>query len=78
LGPSKITYRAIGSPDGKITTVVEDGMPVLYVNKGACKVLAEIFAKLALGSHSKGFHIHLHDNFDDKKKEILRIGIGFD
>lgn len=68
----------MGSPDEKITAVVKDGMPVLYVNKGACKVLAEIFAKLALGSHSKGFHIHLHDDFDDKKKEILRIGLGFE
>jgi hypothetical protein len=78
LGPSTISYKVTGPPLEKITTTIEDQVPVLYANKGACSVLAEIFAKLAMGSHPKGFHVHLHENLDVDQKEILRVILAFD
>jgi hypothetical protein len=73
LGPNRITYQMSGPPTETACTTVEDGTPVLYLNKGACKLLAEIFAKLALGSYSDGFHLHLRKNFAPEEVEMLRI-----
>jgi len=73
LGPANLTYDMTGAPVELLTTAIEDGFPVLYANRGACRLLAEIFAKLALGSHHDGFHLHLHEDFDPDKSEVLRI-----
>jgi hypothetical protein len=54
-------------------TTIEGGVPVLYVNKEACRLLAEIFARLALGTHRDGFHLHLRENFDSDASEMMRI-----
>ena len=75
LGPSTLSYGISDPPVEKMTTTVEDQLPVIYANRDACKVLAEIFAKLAVGSYSNGFHVHLHENLDVDQKEILRIGL---
>ncbi|QUW02595.1 hypothetical protein J8C06_09620 [Chloracidobacterium validum] len=72
-GPTQITYEISGYPTDKAKLVIEDQTPVLYVNKSACHVLAEIFAKLAIGAYKPGFHIHLKENFDSDDKEMLRI-----
>ncbi len=76
-GPSSITYKTTGPPTETACTTVEDGTPVLYLNKAACKLLAEIFAKLAMGNYADGFHLHLEKNFDPDEVEMLRIVIAF-
>jgi hypothetical protein len=73
LGPDRLSYEAEGPPQETASAAVEDGVAVLYVNKGACRLLAEVFAKLALGTHAKGFHVHLRQNFDFEGPEMLRI-----
>ncbi len=73
LGPSRISYEVAGPPLERASVRIEDQHPVLYVNKGACRVLAEIFAKLAMGSYRDGFHIHLAEDFDPDQQEMLRI-----
>lgn len=77
IGPSRISYEVSGPPGEQAVTTVEEQTPVLYVNKGACRVLAEIFAKLAVGSYKPGFHVHLHENFDSERKEMLRVVLAF-
>jgi hypothetical protein len=72
-GPSNLQYEFEGPPNQKAEVAIEAGVPSLYISKDACKVLAQIFAKLALGSHSMGFHLHLRQDFDFDKAEILRI-----
>ena len=74
-GPSRLTYE-IASPDrANATVATEDGEAVLYLNEEACKVFAEIFAKLALGTYTQGFHLHVRENFDFDRAEILRISL---
>ncbi|HTV41720.1 MAG TPA: hypothetical protein VMF08_14150 [Candidatus Sulfotelmatobacter sp.] len=55
--PSRITYKVTGRE--KAAVAVESEISVLYINKDASKLMAEIFAKLAMGSYPDGFHIHL-------------------
>ena len=75
LGPETIKYEVTGPPTETACTVIEDGTPVLYLNRGACKLLADIFAKLALGTYADGFHVHLRKNFDPDEIEMLRVVI---
>lgn len=76
--PTQLSYEVTGPPLEQAVTKMEGQVPVLYVNKGACKVLAEIFAKLAMSSYPKGFHVHLGKNCDPETDEILRVVLGFD
>ena len=75
LGPSRIAYEVTSPPIERAATAIEEQLPALYVNKAACKVFAEVFAKLAVGSYSEGFHVHLYEDFDDSRKEMLRISL---
>src|SRR5262245_4254218 len=74
-GPNSINYNVSGPPSQIASTGVENGVPVLYVNKGACRFLAELFARLALGTHRDGFHLHLGENFDPDGEEMIRVVI---
>ena len=73
FGPDRIAFAISDPPSEKMVVTTENGTTALYVNKSACRVLAEIFTRLAEGSHNEGFHVHLHEDFDDVQPEALRI-----
>ena len=52
---------------------IEGGVPVLYANKSAFKLLAKTFAKLSLGNYKDGFHLHLNTDFDADETVAIRI-----
>ncbi len=72
-GPTRLMYEMSGYPTDKAEILIENQTPVLYCNKSACRVLAEVFAKLAIGSYNPGFHVHLKENFDSDEREMLRV-----
>jgi hypothetical protein len=72
-GPRTLTFEYDGQYEQRSETIIEDGVPVLYVNKQACAVLAKVFGKMALGSYQPGFHVHLEKDFNAEREEMLRI-----
>ncbi len=70
-GQSDLSYSFNGTE--KTVLELKNGMAILYCNRSACKVFAEIFAKLAFGKYASGFHIHLEENFDFDKNETICI-----
>jgi len=50
-----------------------DGSVRLFVNKGAASVLAKLFAQLAVGDLANGAHIHLREDLDAQKGEVLTV-----
>jgi hypothetical protein len=48
-------------------------MITIYGNRHAFMVLAKTFAKLALGEYKPGFHIHLSEDFDGDKEDVLTV-----
>ena len=72
-GPSTLSYQ-VGA-DARMECTVENGVNVIYINRRAAHVLATVFAKLALGSHTHGFHLHLERDLDPEKPEALRISL---
>jgi hypothetical protein len=70
-GPSSLSYEVDRA--AHFSSALDQGAPVLYVNRVAARVLATVFAKLALGSHQPGFHVHLEVDFDSESAEALRV-----
>jgi len=66
-----IVYEIVGEPKGG--TEIEKGVPAIYVNRAAARFLARVFAQLAEGQFTDGFHLHLGENFDPEAMETLRI-----
>ena len=72
-GPRRLSYETSGDSSERAEVVIEDGTAVLYVNQRAAEVLAKILVKLALGSYSAGFHLHVPKNLNSDDAEALRV-----
>lgn len=57
----------------KMSAVVENGVPVIYLNRQALILLIKTFVKIALGQYQAGFHLHFYEDFDADKPEAIRI-----
>ena len=71
--PSTISFEYDVSAEEKISVLIEDGIPVLYVNRQALLFLVKTFAKMALCDYPDGFHVHLTKDFDADEAEALRV-----
>lgn len=59
--------------DDKIDTAIQDGTPLLYLNRPGMITLARILIKMATGDYKEGFHVHLRKNFDADLKDSLIV-----
>jgi hypothetical protein len=48
-------------------------MPFVYLNRSAMITLAKTLIKIAYGSYSDGFHIHVHKDFNADEPERLTL-----
>ena len=70
--PKSLSFELQGGE--KLSVEQEGGSPFLHANRRGCAVLAEIFAKLALGDYENGFHLHLQRDFEtDGGQDVLTI-----
>ena len=72
-GPNALSYE-LGT-NARLQCTVENGVPVVWVNREGARVLAEIFAKLALGTHATGFHVHLGRDLDPDGPDVVRLAL---
>jgi hypothetical protein len=63
------------SPEGeeKLDAMVENGVPFICLNRPAMMALARALIKVANGTYSDGFHIHLHKDFNADEPERLVV-----
>jgi len=73
LEPNTITYETEPGQAGGVE--LDGAVPVFYVNQKGCQFLAKLFAQLALGQCSRGFHVHLGEGLDPEAPEVVRIVI---
>jgi hypothetical protein len=57
----------------ELRALIEDGIPVIYANPAALLVLAKVLIKMAVCEYRDGFHVHLEEDFDADKPEVLRV-----
>jgi len=68
-----ISFEYSPDADEKLATSVENGIPFVYLNRSGMITLAKVLIKMASGSYSDGFHVHLHENFDADALEKLVV-----
>jgi len=70
---NRISFDYSPKGDEKIDTAVENGLPVLYLNRPAMITLARTLIKMATGSYQAGFHVHLRKDFNADLREVLTV-----
>jgi len=68
-----ISFEYSPDADEKLATSVEHGVPFIYLNRAGMITLAKILIKIASGSYSDGFHVHLHGDFNADAPESVAI-----
>ena len=73
--PQKNRIHFDYSPDADeaVLTSVENGLPVLYLNRSGLLMLAKTLIRMSMGPYTDGFHVHLRRNFDADQPECLTI-----
>ena len=52
-----------------------DGIPYFYGNSAGLVRLGEILIQIGLSEYKDDFHLHLSEDFDSEKDEIVIVGI---
>jgi hypothetical protein len=71
--PNHITFEYSPEADERLDTVIENGEPIVYLNRSGLTTLAKILLKMSLGRYSDGFHVHLYKDFNARERECLTI-----
>ena len=50
-----------------------DGIPYIVANQSGMLALAKLLVTMGAGSHSEGLRLHLREDFDGERDEVLRI-----
>src|SRR5258708_37755569 len=56
---NRITFEYSPEADEKLDALIENCVPILYLNRPAMLTLAKTLIKMALGPYGEGFHVHL-------------------
>jgi hypothetical protein len=59
----------------RLDTQVESDKILVFANREGMITLAKLLLKIAHGSYSEGFHVHLRKDFNADEPEILTIGL---
>ena len=70
-----LTYETSYPTCERLDVSFEQNMCCVYLDRGAARVLAGVFARLAMGSYERGFHLHLPKDFDHNNDDVIRIGL---
>jgi hypothetical protein len=69
----RITFEYSPDADEKLDVLIENGKPILYLNRPGMLTLAKILIKIAGGHYSEQFHVHLYKDFNADKAETLTL-----
>jgi hypothetical protein len=57
--PNTINFGYSPNADEQLSTVIENGCPILYLSRSGLLTLAKLLIKMSLGPYTDGFHVHL-------------------
>lgn len=61
---NRITFEYSPQADEKLDTLVENEVPILYLNRPGMITLAKILIKMAVGPYDEAFHVELTKDFN--------------
>lgn len=68
-----ITYEYVERSSEQLRVEHRDGVPYVIGNSEGLLALAKLLIKVSAGKHCGGFHLHLREDFDSDRAEVLRI-----
>lgn len=77
-GHNKMTFDYDEEARERLEAKIEGDNVVLYANKEGMVTLAKTLLKMAHGSYSNGFHVHLRKDFDASNPETIAIVLATD
>ena len=63
--PNSLSYEVSLEEDERLESLVENGTPLLYMNRSAMLTMAKVLIKIAHGNHAEHFHVHLKRDFGE-------------
>lgn len=63
--PNSLSYEVSLEEDERLESLVENGTPILYMNRSAMLTMAKVLIKIAHGNHAEQFHVHLKRDFGE-------------
>jgi hypothetical protein len=51
-----------------------DGIPFISGNRAGLVKLGELLIQIGLSEYKDGFHLHIREDFDEEKSELLVVG----
>jgi hypothetical protein len=57
----------------KLTVSIEHDVSVVYANRAALLLFGRTLIKMAICPYPDAFHVHLHQDLDADKPEVLRV-----
>jgi hypothetical protein len=63
------------SGDERFRRFEVDGIPYLYGNSAGLVRLGEILIQIGLSEYENDFHLHISEDFDSDKDEIVIVGV---
>jgi hypothetical protein len=70
---NRISFEYSPEGDDKIDTAMQNGTPLLYLNRPGMITLARTLIKMATGDYQAGFHVHLHKDFNADLPDTLIV-----
>ena len=70
---NRLSFDYSEDADEKLDVLIENGVPIIYVNRSALITLAKLLLKMALGSYREGFHVHLRKDFNADEPDRLTV-----
>jgi hypothetical protein len=71
--PNRIIFDYSPTEDEVLQVLMENGSPMLYLNRSGLLTLAKSLVKMSLGPYTNGFHIHLHKDFNADEPHCLTV-----
>jgi hypothetical protein len=63
--PNTLSYDISMDEAECLESLVENGVPILYMNRSAMLTMAKLLIKMAGGSYLEQFHVHLKKDFGE-------------
>jgi len=70
-----ITFDYDDEAREQLDVQVEGDQVYLFANREGMVTLAKVLLKIAHGTYSKGFHVHLRKDFNADNPEVLTVGL---
>jgi hypothetical protein len=61
--------------DEQVRRLEVNGLPFISGNTAGLVKLGELLIQIGLSDYKSGFHLHIREDFDERKDEILIIGV---